>query len=155
MKKTPYEKYRQTFEWDVIENAINDLVDNNDIEIKTPTDNVIGYISKQIVDRKEKITSKTEIILSANRALWGAVTIHLRGVTFDYQTNKVTLRAYFDKGATEEDKELINDALGEILADFPEISECHYEPVDRYYPLEMTVLNDWLYLRHENFGEEE
>ena len=90
-----------------------------------------------------------DIILSANRALLGAVTKNLRGVTVDYYSDQIILRAYFDKGATDADKELIDIALSEIVADFNEINGCKYEPVDLFFPAKMTKLKDWVYLRHE------
>jgi len=148
---TPYEKYRPTIEWQEIEKSINDLQDNQDLKLTTSSDHVIGYIAKRIIDSKYEIDFRRKIIVSANRALWGAVTRHLRGVTIDYNPNKIILRAYFDSGATEDDKELIDDALGEILADFPDINDCIYEPIDIPFPEKMTVLKDWIYARHEQY----
>jgi len=152
--KTPYDKYRLNIEWQIIDQSIKDLVDNHDLELKTSTDHVIGYISKQLVDKKNEIDFRTQIILSANRALLGAVTENLRGVTVDYSKDQLTLKAYFDKGATEVDKELIDIALTEMIADFKEINECKYESVDLFFPTKMTVLKDWVFMRNENLDEQ-
>ncbi len=93
---------------------------------------------------------RTKVILSANRALLGAVTTHLRAVTLDYNNELLILRAYFDNGATADDKELIDIALTEIIADLSqEIKQFIYEPVDSFYPTKMDVLKDWVYKRDE------
>jgi hypothetical protein len=148
---TPYDKYKESLEWATVEKAINDLVANQDIEVTTQQEYVVGYVTKEIVESRADSDLRTKVILSANRALWGAVTALVRGITIDYSKEKLTLRAYFDKGATESDKELIDDAMGEMMADlYPQIEQWNYEPIDLPYPNKMEVLKDWIYLRHEN-----
>jgi tRNA threonylcarbamoyladenosine modification (KEOPS) complex Cgi121 subunit len=44
----PYEIYRETAVWRVIEEAIDDLVGNNDIVEKTRRDYIVGYICKKL-----------------------------------------------------------------------------------------------------------
>jgi hypothetical protein len=91
---------------------------------------------------------RTKILLSAQRALHGAVTRGLRGVTVHYDRQLITLRAYFGEDATEDDKEYINVALTEIMADmYNDIEKCRYEPVDLAFPKLMPGLHEWLYLR--------
>lgn len=93
-------------------------------------------------------------LLSSNRALLGAVAPGLRGVTIEYNSQLFTLRAYFDKGATNEDKELIDIALTEIIADLHnEIKEFQFEPIDLSFPNKMNCLKHWIYLRHEDNKE--
>lgn len=96
----------------------------------------------------------TKALLSSNRALLGAVTPHLRAVTIDFNGQLFILRAYFDKEATSDDKELIDIALTEIIADLHhEIKEFKFEPVDLHFPNKMTCLKHWVYLRHEEHEE--
>jgi hypothetical protein len=98
----------------------------------------------------EEIALRAKVILSANRALLGAVTPNLRGVTLDYIPELLTLRAYFDIDATDEEKELIDIALTEMIADlYYDIKTCKYEPVELAAPAKLTVLKDWIYLRYE------
>jgi hypothetical protein len=150
----PYHKYKNSNEWAIVEKAINDLVVNKDLELTTKENHVIGYITKQLIDKKSESKLRTEVILSANRAMWGTVTPHLRGVTVDYNTEWLTLRAYFDNGATEDDKELIDVALTEMIADlWQDIEKCHYEPIDLPFPNKMDILKDWIYMRHENWND--
>ncbi len=49
-----YQEYKISDEWRIIEKAINELIDNQDIEVITLKDYVIGYISKQLIDNKGK-----------------------------------------------------------------------------------------------------
>lgn len=108
-----------------------------------------------INNSKEGINLRTNVILSTNRALLGSVTKHLRGVTVDYNKDEFVLRAYFDKGATTNDKESIDAALTEIEIDlYKEIKKFRYEPVDLFYPNKMTVLKDWVFLRQEDVTEQ-
>lgn len=93
----------------------------------------------------------TAALVSSNRALLGAITPDVRGITIDYNDQLFTLRAYFDNAATTRDKELIDIALTEIIADLHhEIKEFKYEPVNLNFPNKMTCLKQWVYLRYEN-----
>ena len=47
-----FNKYKLCKEWTIVESAINELKDNNDLQIITHSDNVIGHILKRIVDSK-------------------------------------------------------------------------------------------------------
>ncbi|MFJ7975729.1 hypothetical protein JNUCC23_10970 [Peribacillus sp. JNUCC 23] len=44
----PYKQFENTPLWNIINKAIEDLVDNNDIEEKTQREYIVGYISKLI-----------------------------------------------------------------------------------------------------------
>ena len=46
----PYKKYEQDKTWGIVNNLINDLLDNNDIELQTPIEYVVGYICKGLYD---------------------------------------------------------------------------------------------------------
>ena len=94
---------------------------------------------------------KTKILLSAKRAMQGAITPDLRGVTIDYNKQQITLRAYFDKNASKDDKELVDVALTEMMADlWQNIVKGYYEPIDLPFPAKMNILKDWIYRRNEN-----
>jgi len=95
---------------------------------------------------------RVKVILSANRALLGAITPNLRSVTIDFNEQLLILRAYFDHAATEDEKEQIDIALTEIIADlYQDIEKYRYEPVDLAFPLKMESLKEWIYKRYENF----
>ena len=46
----PYKKYEQDKTWGIVNSLINDLLDNNDIELQTPIEYVVGYICKGLLD---------------------------------------------------------------------------------------------------------
>ncbi|WP_192820970.1 hypothetical protein [Rufibacter sp. LB8] len=69
-----------------------------------------------------------KLILSGVRALWGNVPNSLRSVSIELNNEKIIWKCAFDQNATQEDFELLSDAAGEVIADFPnygleEISE--------------------------------
>jgi hypothetical protein len=49
-----YEKFESTPLWDVISKAIDDLVENNDIEETTNREYIVGYLCKLISESKLK-----------------------------------------------------------------------------------------------------
>lgn len=44
----PYKEYENTHTWDVVQQTITELVENNDIELQTPIEYVIGYICRNL-----------------------------------------------------------------------------------------------------------
>ncbi len=52
----PYKKYEKTKDWQVLLNLIEDLIANNDIELLTPIEYVVGYICKGLTKKKVKNT---------------------------------------------------------------------------------------------------
>ena len=42
----PYEKFESTIIWNVVDRAIDDLVNNTDIEEKTDRGYIVGYLCK-------------------------------------------------------------------------------------------------------------
>lgn len=62
----------------------------------------------------------TQLLLSAQRALWGVVTPNLRTVSIRLIENHICLFFYYDSSPTEMEKELAEEAATEVIADFPE-----------------------------------
>lgn len=46
--KHPYKEYEQTQLWELIDNAIDDLVKNQDIELTTRKEYIVGYLFRKI-----------------------------------------------------------------------------------------------------------
>ncbi len=46
---SPYKKYENTDLWKLIDKSIRDLVGNNDIELLTKNEYIVGYLCKQIL----------------------------------------------------------------------------------------------------------
>ncbi|MDP2174288.1 MAG: hypothetical protein Q8K70_00110 [Bacteroidota bacterium] len=57
--KHPYEEFQKTKLWEIITKSIDDLVINQDIELTTRKEYVVGYICKNIdLNFKELIKNK-------------------------------------------------------------------------------------------------
>lgn len=55
----PYKQYEQTELWELINQAIEDLIENQDLELTTRKEYVIGYICKSIDPKlKSKVKQK-------------------------------------------------------------------------------------------------
>ena len=50
----PYKDHENSRTWNVINKLIKDLVDNNDIELLTPKEYVIGYLCKGLSKHSSK-----------------------------------------------------------------------------------------------------
>lgn len=46
--KHPYEEYETSKLWGLVKSSIEELVENNDMELFTPIEYVVGYICKNI-----------------------------------------------------------------------------------------------------------
>lgn len=53
--KHPHEEYEASRLWEFVKSSIEDLVENNDIELFTPIEYIVGHICKNI--------SSTDIIV--------------------------------------------------------------------------------------------
>ena len=50
MKNHPYRQFEDTNNWRIIESSLNELIINNDIELLTPKEYVIGYICMRLAN---------------------------------------------------------------------------------------------------------
>lgn len=48
MKEHPYIKYEKSKFWPIIEKALNELVENHDLEEKTARSYIVGYLVKHL-----------------------------------------------------------------------------------------------------------
>jgi len=55
VNKRPYDDYKSSPLWSVVEQALIDLENNNDFERTTDRYYMTGYIVKQIVDSKKPV----------------------------------------------------------------------------------------------------
>ncbi|NHC39379.1 hypothetical protein G6549_05335 [Bacillus sp. MM2020_1] len=46
----PYKQFENTPLWNIINKAIAELVENDDIELKTQKEYIVGYISKLLIE---------------------------------------------------------------------------------------------------------
>ena len=55
MNDFPYEEFRDGRLWKVIEKSLDDLKENQDIDITTEQDYVVGYLCKKVYDEFGKL----------------------------------------------------------------------------------------------------
>ena len=63
---------------------------------------------------------RTELLLSVQRALLGAVPANLRSVSCDWEETEIRLRFIFDGEIRDDDREDASVAATEVIADFIE-----------------------------------
>lgn len=49
----PYERYENTELWKIIDQALDELVENQDIEEITKREYIVGYICKKLIEKEE------------------------------------------------------------------------------------------------------
>lgn len=95
-----------------------------------------------------------DIALSLQRALIGAVTPNLRGVTFGWTYHRIVVRFIYDGEVTIEDLVDAGSVASDVIADFlpPCIIDQECLRFDYPRPLELLVLRDWAYRRKEDLA---
>ena len=63
-ENTPYAQYQNTEEWAIIEYLLKELENNQDIELKTAPEYVIGYLVEKLRNRDLLKSKEKEIIIS-------------------------------------------------------------------------------------------
>jgi hypothetical protein len=89
------------------------------------------------------------LLLSVQRALLGAVSPTLRGVTVGWQGQVIRLRFYTDGPISSEDREALSVVGAEVIADFPAPWAIDEEVIREDAPEPMECLEAWAYLRRE------
>ena len=49
----PYTEYESSKLWEIVKSSIEELVENNDVELQTPIEYVVGYICRSISSNKK------------------------------------------------------------------------------------------------------
>lgn len=81
--------------------------------------------------------------------MWGHIPPILRSVSIENKGDTIYFRYFFDKGFSDDDRELLSMAATEIIADFPSykiVEEC----IVAEYPKKMNHLKNVLFFRHEH-----
>ena len=61
---TPYTQYQNTEEWAIIEYLLNELETNQDIELKTAPEYVIGYLVEKLRNKDLLKGKEKEVVIS-------------------------------------------------------------------------------------------
>src|SRR5438477_3028248 len=73
----PYSKYRDTEEWEIIANLLTELKNNQDIELKTAPEYVIGYLVEKLRNRDLFAKEKAKVKIISKGISAGSIGLHL------------------------------------------------------------------------------
>lgn len=93
--------------------------------------------------------TNSRLLLSAQRALLGAVPSSLRGASIEAQGDTILWQCVFEREPTEEEKEMVSIAGTEIIADFPEAKKIEGKLLVQPSPLEIPHLVNIVFQRFE------
>ncbi len=97
---------------------------------------------------------RNELFLASRVPLLGAITSDVRSVAikWDGKNKHLLLRYYFSSLPSDDDRDMVSDALGEIASCFwTEIEGAEYECIYSLAPIkELDPLDGWLFLKKEN-----
>lgn len=101
--------------------------------------------------RMDERELRTRLLLSAQGALLGSIPCSLRKVTVGWKGTVIMMRCIFDGEISDNDRELLNVAATEILADFHSPYTISFECIRVDAPKETSqyFLKNWVYVRYE------
>ena len=74
---TPYTDYQDTEEWVIIEYLLKELENNQDIELKTAPEYVIGYLVEKLRNRDLFAKEKAKVKIISKGISAGSIGLHL------------------------------------------------------------------------------
>jgi hypothetical protein len=99
------------------------------------------------MDNKEL---RIKVLLSLQVALLGKISPNIRGITCSWDFSKIIIRCIFHGKIDEEDRDSMEIACTEVMADFPDHDvEIEYLRADASESLNKFVLMAWVYCRKE------
>lgn len=98
-----------------------------------------------------KVTDRITLLLSCQRALLGAITENIRGITAALDGDVIRLRFIHEGDLSEEGRDRLEVVATEVVADFNDRDiEVSYMRADPPAKVEPYKLDDWVYKRYEN-----
>lgn len=118
----PYKEYENSKTWNAVARLIKDLVDNNDIELLTPKEYVIGYICKGLQKQttKNKMDKKTFDQLLSKYSHLGKKYIEETGATMIGHAPHIAPEAYLNMAFEPLSKEEISQLEGRLHEIIPD-----------------------------------
>lgn len=99
---------------------------------------------------------RSELLLSLQRALVGAVPASLRAVTCDWAERKIVVRCIFDRTVDPGDADDMAVVGAEVISDFPPHMALDEQVVRVDHPVSLAphFLRAWAYMRKEGPTED-
>ena len=101
---------------------------------------------------EEQQKLRTEVLLSAQKALLGMIYPEVRAIAIGYLEKTLKLLYYLEREPNESDYEILEEVTSEIIADFPSETFDHIEEICLFSEKRMNDLenlNGWIYIRKE------
>lgn len=96
-------------------------------------------------------SERTTLLLGCQRALLGAVTANVRGLTVGMDGAVIHLRFLYEGELLDDDRDRFDVVATEIVADFNDRDiEVDCLRVDPPARIESYILEEWVYRRYEN-----
>ena len=97
---------------------------------------------------KEEIKLRTSVLLATLKGLLGYISVNVRMITIDWSKKHYHIRAYFDRPTNEDDLDDFQTVSTEVLAHFPEMTDCKEEVEYSEKPItELERLREMVFLR--------
>jgi hypothetical protein len=93
--------------------------------------------------------TRSGLLLSAQRALLGAVPFSLRGASIETEGDTIFWRCVFDREPTDEEREALSVAGTEIMADFPQVKKIEEQFLVQSNPGKVSHLRNIVFERSE------
>lgn len=91
------------------------------------------------------------IKLSIHRAFLGQIRKNIRAIAYDYTNICIFIYAYFDIKPTDKDYEIIDCAVTEIVADFPQLLSQKITLTQTNDPIKsLKAYKGWIFIRYED-----
>lgn len=91
----------------------------------------------------DKIEFRKQVLIATNSSLIGNVSSEMRMISLKWNYEKMDIRVIFSKEPSEDDRDLVSEIMGELLAHFPSINSCD----------ENCLYSDLPFSEIEPFGE--
>ena len=75
--KTPYVQYQDTEEWAIIEHLLTELENNQDIELKTASEYVVGYLVEKLRNKDLPKGKEKAVVKMIGKRINGGVGLRL------------------------------------------------------------------------------
>lgn len=103
------------------------------------------------VSHQNQMIYDLHLKLSIHKAFLGHIGTNVRAIAYDYTNICIFIYAYFDKEPTNNDYKIIDQAIIEILADFPQLQSQKIILTRTDNPIaSLNAHKGWIFVRYKN-----
>ena len=91
-----------------------------------------------------------QLKLTLHFVLLGAIDVDVRAIAYNYINNRIELYVYLNRTPKDDDYEIIDIAITELIASFPEILSQKIEITEEHKPIgKLNSYQGWIFVRYE------